>query len=373
MEIYYITIALLAIAAIFYTLSLRTPIYIDDRISLNNERVRNRYLFFSLLVIVSVIGLRNSSVGADTYAYMLEYNASKNATITGMYFSIKREIGYSLLNLSFSKLNIPWQVFLVLISLFIVAVFISFIRENCLLSFFPLFLYITIGNFAVNMTALRQSIALSLCLIAYKKATQSKYIAFSILVVLAASIHYTALIFAIVYFLTKFDFKKKRQLLKWLFLPALVRIGSGVFYQILDLFALDKYRGNGYFSDVNLSLNILAELVPITILVGGFILLAIRQEKDISQKEYHFFIFTSLYVCMYELTHAVYMAGRLSYYFSPFVIVLSANLIRKISDKRIRFVVYCFTYLLCILFFIISIPGSSYNIDNYCFFWNGGR
>lgn len=316
--------------------------------------------------LLLILGLRDKSVGSDTYAYSLDYLYWGSIDYSDLVFSFTEECGYKLIQYLFYNMGIPWQLFLFILSSFMVYSISVFIYRYSKTTIFTLLLYLTIGIFAMNMTGIRQSVAVCICLFAYYYLENQNDIKFSLLVIVASTIHYTAFAFFVAYFIRKYCSLKKINIILFALLPIIVRLSAPLFESFFRIVALDKYFGNGYFTDVNLTINPLAELVPFSILLTSAVLLYLKDK--ITQREIMFFAMTSVYVCCYELTHAVYMAGRLSFYFSMFVIALLDNLLFCIKYRTTRLLIYTIVVVCSILFFIISIPGSSYNIHNYMFF-----
>lgn len=333
-----------------------------------NSKLQKRIIFFCTVSLIILIGLRGEQVGSDTKGYMKDYLIWGSRSLSELKISLNDEVGYKFLQRILTLLGINWQIFLFITAIIIVGSYSVLVKKYSCYAYAPYFLYVTIGLFAMNMTGIRQSLAVAFCLIAYMFAEKRKILWFIVSVTIAVTIHASALCFFPVYFIFLIKKTSKKVLLIFLFLPLLTRAFSSLLARVLYMFAFNRYIGNGYFSSVNLDLNILAELFPFAILVLGFILLIVKAE--ITSRDCNLFIMTSIYASTYQLTHAVYMAGRLCFYFSPFMVLFLGNAVFSIKDARVRVIAYVGMLLVAFLFFEVTIPGSSYRIDNYSFFWN---
>lgn len=366
MLIYYATIVLfLFVFFVFKDINLKQSQFLNYIISPNKNR--NNGIFICGTILFLVMALKPLTVGTDTMSYSYDYSRIISLSVKNFKFSLNSEIGFKILMFTLRKLGFSFRMFLVIYSFFIAVTLTNFIKKYCLNYFLGFYLYITIGLFAMNMTGIRQSIAICVVLLSFDAAKRRKKILYLLYNGIAVSIHYTALICFPIGLITFFKYKSKRQLIMGILAPVTIRIFAFPIYKILVHISPKKYFYNGYFDVLKLQLNLLTELYFIGILVVCYICL-LQGKKKISNREYQFYILTSAYVCCYELSHIVYMLTRLSFYFSPFMIVLLANVIYRLKNKMIRLLAGLFLILFSLLYFIISIPGSSYGIDNYILF-----
>lgn len=367
----FVYITMLALWGITAFCAACSPFYFNrdnDQYHVIHTNLQRKIMLFYAISLIIIIGLRDEQVGSDTIGYMRDYLYWGNIEISNLKFSLDIELGYKCLQRIFTILGLNWQQFLFFTAIVMIGCFSFLVKKYSCYAFAPYFLYVTIGLFAMNMTGIRQSLAVALCLIAYYFAEKRKKLLFFLCVAIAVTIHSSALCFFPIYFIFFIKKPSKKILSMFLFLPVATRLSSLFLNQILYHFAFGRYIGNGYFDDINLQLNILAELFPLSILLLGYVFLIIKSE--IASREFHLFIMTSIYASAYQLTHAVYMAGRLNFYFSPFMVLFLGNIIFSIKDSRVRFFSYAAMIFVSIMFFCITIPNSSYRMNNYMFFWN---
>jgi len=159
------------------------------------------------MVFVIMFTSLRGDVGQDTSNYLLMYLDFEN-------YKEHLELGFYYIMSVFSSLGFSFNFFLFILSIFSVTLYYvavsKFIpRKYIILSFMIIFcdLYIYL-----NMSGLRQGIALSICLFSSYAAFRSRYLVFIFLVLFATLFHKSAVIFFIVYpllkFQLRFDFKQ---------------------------------------------------------------------------------------------------------------------------------------------------------------------
>ena len=333
-----------------------------------DTKPRKKIAFLCWLPLFLIMALRAETVGTDTAGYMRDYiMLGHQISHYSLLDFIKNEMGFKMIEMFFSKLGVPWQLFLVIVSLFVTLSIARFIKKYTANIFLGFYLYGTIGFFSMSMTGIRQTLAVAFVLLGFSYFKEKKYITYGILMFLACSIHYTAIVCIPIGFVTMCHYKNKKNLYVISLLPIVIRFLSGYIYPIITRFSLKKYTNSGYFDTLNLQINVLVELVAFAILFACLICLLIK--PTVCDRDYQFFILLSIYVSCIEMSHATYMASRLGCYFIFFMTTMLANAIYRIDDKRVRYIGMIFMIILPLAQFAISVPGSSYGIDEYEFFW----
>lgn len=363
--------SIMAIWAIVYFLNRHYTygLVFEENYTIAKDRKRFYTVLVCGLVLLILMGLKASSVGTDTEAYRRSYEVMRYMSLSDFKYSIDSEVGFKVVQWFFFHIGFNWQSFLFIDSAFVVIAMGRFLYRYCINIFLGFYLYMTIGLFAMNMTGVRQSLAVAIVLIATEFAQKHKIIPFLILTIIAGTIHYSAFIFIPVYLVFLLKFRNKKQLLIVILSPVVVQLASSVLLSVITRFALNKYTYSGYFDTLNITQNPLVEIVAIFILLGGYICL-VQGRIDISDREFHFFVLTGVYVSCIELANVVYMAGRLSFYFIFFVNVMITNVVYRIEAVRLRYIALIAVIVFPLLYFAISVPGSSYRIDAYRFFWD---
>lgn len=333
---------------------------------------KKAFIIMVSILLLLIISFRDISVGTDSYAYLKDYQINYNILPFSSFIEfIKEENGFRVILLILHRLGINWRGFQILYAALVTISLGLFCYKYSDNLFITYLLYVTIGTFAMSLTGIRQTIAIALVLFIYNLLDNKKYVPALLLYVVASSIHYTALFMIILFFLELLIKNKKRNFSFWIFIGIIIPILSYFFTKkILDIFSfllLDKYKYSGYYTTLNSTLN------PVVIIMYSILFLyiltgIILSKNKLTDKDIKFFILSSFFIGCYLASGTVYMLARLSYYFSPFFIVLLTNNINNFYlNKRSKIVIELLLCLICLIAFTISIPGSSYGIDNYHF------
>jgi hypothetical protein len=172
------------------------------------------YLFLAILAVLAIF---RYGVGADYFAYKYLYSRlSDNVYHEIFYGQDNQEIGFRVFGSFIKALGIPYQFYLiifVLINLYFVYKLCRNYGKNPTLS---LFLYFCFYYFVWTFSSLRQGITLAvgvyylLKFIEKEKNDKKEAIKFALIVVGLSLIHASAIVLLILYFLTKFDFSRKK-------------------------------------------------------------------------------------------------------------------------------------------------------------------
>lgn len=164
---------------------------------------RKESFFYAILVVVMVlfVGLRTQYNDTDNYEAI--YN-SMDPNL-GLFDQLSWEVGdnplFLLTNRILLKLGFSTQSFLMFYAAITVGLNLWFIRKYSYDIPFSVFLFVATGMFTFTMAAIKQCVAMAICLVAIDRAVQKKYIFFVLWVLLAALYHPYALMYLVVPFL----------------------------------------------------------------------------------------------------------------------------------------------------------------------------
>lgn len=172
--------------------------------NLQKDTDRKKLIIALFLPLFILSALRGETVGGDLKNYLPGFDdASKADSFEHLMWTTNTEPGFKILNWIISVLSPTHRMFIIVTSI------ISLIGPAYLIykySKSPLFsslLYFSLGFYTNTFNNVRQSVALSLCLFAIPLVVERKLLKFLIIVILAATIHYSAGIFIILYPLSK--------------------------------------------------------------------------------------------------------------------------------------------------------------------------
>ncbi len=365
---YFILIIYWAIVSCLYYIFIRS----NSRIRIVDESQKRKTLliFFMCIGLILIMGLRSTSVGSDTYEYYLEY---KNAYFDGFNNSyienVYNESGrWFIIDFFQNTLGIPWQLYLFANALLVSYALGKFILKYSSDVFMSFYLHLTYGFFAMSMSGIRQTIAISLLLLAYMYVCEKKYIKYAICILLAAPMHFSAIFGLILLIFPFFRRYNSKWMIFFLVLPFIARLmGSYVIDPLLPYLPV-KYDD---YLESAIVLNSLVEIVDFVVLFFCFILI-VGSKSKIDIDTFRLFILLSLYVSCVQMSHTVYIASRLSFYFESAAIVLLPNVLSLLSKKDIQLakILKFACYILFLMYFVISVPDDKLKLCPYTTFLN---
>lgn len=166
-------------------------------------RRNTSFLFFYLLFLALFVGLGDMLGGYDRYIYGDIFDRIADATTTGASYDgisiFEGEKGYNLLNILISKYTANRYIFILSITLIIYTLLFIDIRRY--VSNYPFAVILFMGLwFFFTFTYLRQVLAATIAWLAIRYIVDRKLIKFTIVCLIAYSIHNSALIFFPLYF-----------------------------------------------------------------------------------------------------------------------------------------------------------------------------
>ena len=328
------------------------------------KRVPDSIIITMGVLLVLIFALRDMSVGTDTSSYYEHYRYDdvpnwRNGILAG------EEALFRYLEYVCNALGMSWQLFLAVTSIIIVAPMIVFFKRYSNDVWASLLIYITIGLFTMNLSGLRQSLAVSMVLLATMEIIEGRILKFMVWVIIGAGFHYSALFALSLIFVHFFEYKNAKQLTILLFLPLVARLAGDLLFSNLSSFMPDRYEN---FSDMDGTINPLLEIMQFSILFFCYLSLIIN--KNVSKLDFFLYFIVVFYVSAIELSHSVYMAGRLAFYFEMAAAVAIPNFIHKFKDNSTKQILSLSIYSLCLAAFVVASYGSNtLGYNEYKFFW----
>lgn len=297
------------------------------------------YMILCGVLIAAVSALRTPYVGTkDNYIYVGLYERLQNYESFRDYYDLKlsnydflsSEAGFYFSMWMLGHVFPDGQTAIIASSLFITWCTCYFIHRNSADVPLSLTIYICLTMFTFNMNAMRQALAMSICLLAYEHAKSRNLIAFVLTVVLAMLFHKTAMCFLPVWFLPRL----KNSVGNWLFyifglLMCLLFIDQIIagYYELSG----EDYSGNAAATGGGLF---------VVLLYLGAIVLVLYKRKIIEKAAPRVAFMGTLVGFVAYL--ARYMGSdileRISYYYYYFLILLVPEVIQELEDEEHRFI-----------------------------------
>lgn len=339
---------------------------------LSSENALRNYIYFVCVVFILQSGLRNVAVGADTYAYLLKFEAIKHTSWDDIFYTfnkfyetgVGKDPGYLIFMKLCSLLVSNYQLYLIIIaSLFFCA--LGYMLRMFCTSIYDVFigaiLYEVLFYGFFSITGIRQTIAVAILLFGIGFIKNGKLIPFIIICLLAAMIHKSALIFIPFYFIAHYKQPIKLLGIIILCLP-LIFTATRPFAQFLTSFSFSE----SYASYANSEYETAgAQMFLIFMLAVSLMVFFCRKEiNEASDKVKICYNAFSLGVLFTPLTWVDPSMMRVVMYFSVFSIFLLGDL-TEMFCKRFSIPQNLFTFAMVILFVIVIIKRGG----EYAFFW----
>ncbi len=312
-------------------------------VKIDRLKIRTRKLSFVFLYLfILLLGiLREEFLGVDVYNYRSHYfeygNIGFMELLKGAYF----EKGYIILNKVIYIFTKDFWTFKAILYFITFTLFSFVIYKNSKYISVSYLFYIGFGFLGFNFCILRQALSVSICFCAFQFIKEKKAVPFILSIILAATIHQTAICYLLLYPIVN-GFYKDRFGLKKIFLVILaITIGNN-FLPYLFRFGINDYSteavsGTGY--------NMLVLYIFLMIVIR---ILYKNHCEDSLKSEYN-----SLYAIIYFQIDAIFFSliSRMVNYFSVMLSVFVPNLIFYYKKKNLLLI---FFVLLCTLMFYIS-------------------
>ena len=306
----------------------------------------NVYLFVFFLFAALIMGLRSTQVGADTRHYEMLFDqivATKWADIFSNLKGIKfegLEIGFVVLAKTSGMLVNNYYIFQLLIACIYCFSMMSFFKDNVNSKIILTTVFLG-GDLYLNAFNIsRQMLAVAFTSLCWKSLCQGKKIRALVMIILAVTIHTSAIVFAVA-FLVYLIRKKKILLFTVVFLGVIAALN----YEVVIPFFADFF--DVYWSYVPNNRHLL-EMGASVLLYSVILILAIYilVKKRFYSIEKIYAVFSIAYVACIFVGLKFNYFERIGIYFLPFTVLLMDTIGTKIQSKDIA------------LFYKIGVPVS---------------
>lgn len=300
----------------------------------DSQKSNRNFLIFAGILLVLFFGCRNAGIdsGSDLNNYYRLFNRAITLDSYNMFSQTSTmETGYLLLNWLIARV-IKWPQFIIFFqAAFCIGVTLRFIykySEDVLLSVLG---FISFGLMQFYLTGFRQSFAIAICLIALEFALKKKFIGFLISVLIAVSIHQTAIVFIPVYWIVKIGLTKLNALVD---LIAILVLSQGVARiislgnEVFDKEYTGAFAGNSSGGLINILIGL--AVLAVMFFQSERYKKSDNAEKVIDNPNNHLnglFHMTAIGTGIYALRYQALVLERISLYFTPSLIILLPHII----------------------------------------------
>ncbi len=326
-----------------------------------DKKTKKVYLFWCGVIVFLMIGLRNKSLGSvDSLNYYNNWLELRELPFSKLRFFMEEsdmESGYLFTIWCVSRVFIHPQFVFVLSGLLFTLSVCRVIYQNSENVMLSMVMYICLGLYIFMVQGLRQSIAISICLLAIEPCKKRHFIRFALCIALAFCFHRTSIVFSVMYFFygLKFTDKTKFGLIVLavsllVASPLLIRWGN----QFLDR----EYEGEANATAL------IASAIYVIVLSTAYLF---TNEKNTDQNFTFFVTMTMVGAGFYFIRYVgTQVMDRISFYFIMGQTIVLPTVIGKFESKS-KATVHSIACFLCIALFIYRIV-TSYSVP-YLFFW----
>nr|WP_244363823.1 EpsG family protein [Pseudoalteromonas sp. K222D] len=336
----------------------------------NTELNRKLFVFISSGILFLQSGLRNVGVGVDTYGYSIDYEETKLISWHETYYSILdyyilgvgKDPGY----LVFKKLILifsdNYNFFLcVVAALFFYS--LSKILLNYLTSINELFLsyiiYVVLFLTFYSFTGTRQVIATSIVFFAFNSLMNRRGWSYFLAILLASSIHKSALIMLPFYLISQYDRPGRLMLFNIMLFPILMFFSEQMMGILKVAGGYKEYHSNSSAGT--------PAFTAIYLMLCFFLLLKSKEILESQPNSKVFFNAASVGLVFLPLSWINPSALRLVMYFSIFLVILVPVVVSSFSIKLAGKEINKY-YLIILVLIVLYLQSSTANYD-YRFFW----
>lgn len=364
MEIQLLVLVLALLGAWYYSsLPASTPI--------RENRNRKNYIIFVCIILILQSALRHVAVGADTYAYYLKFEEIKLTSWQEIWENFRsvyvlgegKDAGYPLIQKVFQLFSEEYRIFLFFVAVIFfssLGYFIYTQTKHISDVFVAIAIYEVLFYSFFSITGLRQTLATAFTFWGLHFIRQRKLWQYTLLLICAAFIHKSVLLFYPFYFIARLN--RPRQLLSASFVifPFMFVFGRSVAGIMALLSAQDNYMGYA-LSEANPTGAVDFSIFLLGCGILGWIALRNAKQRDNDMPIIYNAI--SIAIIFTPLTWIDSSLMRIVQYFSIFILVFLPYVINNLfRDYQTRTVVIL---VLTILFIMVIIMR---NVD-YAFMW----
>ena len=329
--------------------------------------VRSRKAYCALVAFQwsLISGLRDWSVGADTYSYYTSFERVKTTswgTLLGNLFGYVfqgfdvKDPGYQIITKLFQLFFKDYQLFLLAIAVFFMTLMAIWIYKNSASPCTSFILFSTLFYSFYALTGHRQTIATALLVfIGYDLIKQRKFWKFMALVCIAFLIHKSSLVFVPMYFITRIPVTTGYKILCAVVTALIVGLGKKFYGPIALLIGYGEHQVDSTVGGAETY----ATLLVLLCIIIWIMYPRIRTHRKDAQVLFHINTMTLVSGLLVFDNHGFM---RIQQYFSLFLMITIPELINTVR-REYRLLVYMLFGMVMIAYLIRNNPHYQF------FFW----
>ncbi len=338
---------------------------------IENEEMKAYFILVSIAMIL-VIGLRGLFVGVDTLNYYFSYARLQNVGI----WQVLRagdvpEKGYMIFQIIGHRLHLGFAGYNLFYAAFNISIISYIIYKKSRMPWLSYFLYICFEFFILELSMMRQTLAMSIVALAImldKNETFWDFLKFAVCVFIAQTFHQSAVVALPLWFLKRIPLNNVA-VTATIFAIALGYLMRTQIAGVIGGLAGDvseKYAGYGELREGTAGMRLYL-MVAVTIVLGMFL----GRYKNIKGNRLPFYS-----LCMMLFIFPAVQGGgvfmRVYFYYYLFIILYVPNLVAAIDPKKdthIKLLIVLLYIGVGIYFFHRGLGPDSLVGEEYKFFW----
>lgn len=313
-----------------------------------------------------LLALKSIDVGVDTATYKYMYSEAKNYFVYGINWDL---LSQPLYYLSFGipeLMGVPFKTTQAVIYLFCVLALYRFINAYSDNKLLPCFFFVAGELLWFYMSGLRQTISISIGLLAIQAAISRKPFVSIGFTIIAIMFHKSAVILFVVLIFQYWLPTVKQLFICW---------AAGCFLVLVVPQSFLEWGANllgfsVYSEFFGMSTNPFLILTYFS--VGAFIFFVAFSEKNITRERLSLLAMATVGVLLIILSSRFYLLSRLFYYFQIVIYVVLSNSICKLKAKH-NFILGLIVIACFMFYFAFATQANTLQTVPYEFFWEAGE
>ena len=312
-------------------------------------------------------GFRNSSVGGDLnfYVNVFKENSLQIPELSNI-FKSRFEIGYILLNNSVRYFSDNYTILLFSFAIITLSIWFYVFWNYSENIFISLIIYFSsLGMLLYSFSNIRQGLSISVGLLGFHFFTKEKYIRGLLCTLIATLFHITGIICILFIVLRKIHLSLKVfvvVLLGLILTFPLLKNFSEFFVNIFPQYI--SYLESSWFLDSYKLAPIVLSIVYLILFVIGEIIL---KNSELTESEEYIRMLFFCYLIFTITTMQTSLLSRFAHYFSPFAALYVPMFLHKVTDKRIKWIIFYFIVIVYAVFLLVIVyyKVEWYNVVPY--------
>lgn len=334
-------------------------------LSINNNYKKIK-TYTIILVLFSLMAFKSENIGNDTKSYIEFFYRLQNTNSLLDEFS-RFEVGYQVYVKIIGLIFTDVQWLFIITAIICTGCLLYTIKKLSLNHLYSLFLFIGLRFFYFFMSGLRQSIAVSIILVAFTYFIDKKMKYFYLLVFLASFFHFSALIFLITPYLAKVKVNKNLIIKFLLVMLALFLCFDVLLKGVLSILPVYySHYLDSKAAGVNNIGNFIGAVVPLL-----FITIAMGEKNRRIEHFNIYIIFLLASAAISLIATRASILDRFVQYYWIFSIFSITNIVYSIKDKYKRSTVYFIATVLVVIYnmTLLYLRPEWHHIVPYTFFF----